>query len=60
MKAASLNYRDLLVPIRGYGKLTGTLPLIPVSDGAGEVAALGSGVRRVTVGDCVCPIMIQS
>ena len=60
MKAASLNYRDLLVPKRGYGKLTGTLPLIPVSDGVGEVVALGNGVTRVTVGDRVCPIMIQS
>lgn len=60
MKAASLNYRDLLVPKRGYGALTGTLPLIPVSDGVGEVAAIGAGVTRVAVGDRVCPIMIQS
>jgi NADPH:quinone reductase-like Zn-dependent oxidoreductase len=60
MKAASLNYRDLLVPQRGYGKLTGTLPLIPISDGVGEVIAIGEGVGRVTVGDCVCPLMIQS
>ena len=28
LKAASLNYRDLVVPQRGYGKLTGTLPLL--------------------------------
>ena len=60
MKAASLNYRDLLVPQRGYGALTGTLPLIPISDGAGEVIAIGEGVRRVAVGDRVCPVMIQS
>jgi NADPH:quinone reductase-like Zn-dependent oxidoreductase len=60
MKAASLNYRDLLVPQRGYGKLTGTLPLIPVSDGVGEVIAIGEGVGRVAVGDRVCPLMIQS
>ena len=60
MKAASLNYRDLLVPKRGYGKLTGALPLIPVSDGVGEVVALGMGVKRVAVGDRVCPNMIQS
>ena len=26
MKASSLNYRDLVVPRRGYGRLTGTLP----------------------------------
>jgi len=60
MKAASLNYRDLVVPQRGYGKLTGTLPLIPISDGVGEVIAIGEGVGRVAVGDRVCPLMIQS
>ena len=60
MKAASLNYRDLLVPKRGYGALTGTLPLIPVSDRVGEMVAVGDGVMRVHVGDRVCPIFIQS
>jgi NADPH:quinone reductase-like Zn-dependent oxidoreductase len=60
MKAASLNYRDLVVPQRGYGKLTGTLPLIPISDGVGEVIAIGEGIGRVAVGDRVCPLMIQS
>ena len=60
MKAASLNFRDLLVPKRGYGALTGTLPLIPISDGVGEVIATGEGLRRVVVGDRVCPVMIQS
>lgn len=60
LKAASLNYRDLVVPQRGYGALTGTLPLIPISDGVGEVIAIGEGVRRVVVGDRVCPVMIQS
>ena len=60
MKAASLNYRDLVVPQRGYGKLTGTLPLIPISDGVGEVIAIGEEVGRVAVGDRVCPLMIQS
>lgn len=59
MKAASLNYRDLLVPKRGYGALTGTLPLIPVSDGVGVVVAVGDGVTRLRVGDRVCPTMIQ-
>ena len=60
MRAAALNYRDLIVPLRGYGSLTGTLPLIPVSDGVGEVVAVGAGVTRVAVGDRVCPAMIQS
>jgi NADPH:quinone reductase-like Zn-dependent oxidoreductase len=55
MRASSLNYRDLVVPNRGYGNQTGTLPLIPVSDGVGEIVAVGEGVRRVAVGDRVCP-----
>ncbi len=60
MKAASLNYRDLVVPNRGYGAFTGNLPLIPLSDGAGEVIEVGQGVTRVKVGDCVCPCFHQS
>ena len=58
MKAASLNYRDLVVLQRGYGALTGTLPLIPVSDGVGEVVELGAGVTRVAAGDRVCPMFM--
>src|SRR5262245_4604410 len=56
MRAASLNYRDLVVLRRGYGALTGTLPLIPVSDGVGEVVALGEGATRLHIGDRVCPL----
>jgi NADPH:quinone reductase-like Zn-dependent oxidoreductase len=59
MKAASLNYRDLLVPNRGYGSYTGKLPLIPISDGVGEVVEVGTGVTRVKVGDRVCPCYHQ-
>jgi NADPH:quinone reductase-like Zn-dependent oxidoreductase len=59
MKAAALNYRDLLVPNRGYGSFTGTLPLIPVSDGVGEVIEVGAGVTRAKVGDRVCPCFQQ-
>jgi NADPH:quinone reductase-like Zn-dependent oxidoreductase len=59
MKAASLNYRDLVVPNRGYGSFTGTLPLIPISDGVGEVVEVGAGVTRVKVGDRVCPCFHQ-
>lgn len=51
--AASLNFRDLLLPrglMPGYGNCTGRIPL---SDGAGQVIAVGQGVRRVAVGDRV-------
>jgi NADPH:quinone reductase-like Zn-dependent oxidoreductase len=60
MRASSLNYRDLVVPDRGYGSYTGTLPLIPISDGVGIVTELGAGVRRVAVGDRVCPTFFQN
>lgn len=60
MKAASLNYRDYVMCHRGYGRRSGTLPLIPVSDGAGQVIAVGEGVSRVAVGDLVCPIFGQT
>jgi len=59
MRASSLNFRDLIVPERGYGSFTGTLPLIPLSDGVGEVVEVGSGVTRVAVGDRVCPTFFQ-
>lgn len=59
MKAASVNYRDLVVPLRGYGSFTGTLPLVPISDGVGEVAEIGTGVTRVATGDRVCPMFMQ-
>ena len=59
MQAASLNYRDLLVPLRGYGAHTGTLPLIPLSDGVGEVVETGAGVTRLRVGERVCPCFRQ-
>jgi NADPH:quinone reductase-like Zn-dependent oxidoreductase len=58
MRAASLNYRDLLT-VTGQGGAY-KLPLIPFSDGAGEIAAVGQGVSRVSVGDRVCPMFFQS
>ncbi len=56
IRAASLNYRDTVVIQRGYGAQTGQLPLIPISDGVGEVVAVGQGVTRVKVGDRACPM----
>ncbi len=58
LRAASLNYRDLLM-VRGQYNPRQPLPLIPGSDGAGAVEAIGPGVNRVTVGDRVCPIFAQ-
>jgi NADPH:quinone reductase-like Zn-dependent oxidoreductase len=60
MRMASLNARDLIVPERGYGRATGELPLIPVSDGVGEVIEVGADVTRISVGDRVCPTYFQN
>lgn len=60
MRAASLNYRDYLMVDRGYGRRSGSLPLIPVSDGVGEVVEVGVEVTRVVVGDRVCPCFSQA
>jgi NADPH:quinone reductase-like Zn-dependent oxidoreductase len=52
MRAFSLNYRDLMV-VKGVYNPRLRLPLIPFSDGVGEVAAVGEGVTRVKIGDRV-------
>src|SRR5215472_4908537 len=55
MKAFSINYRDLLV-VNGVGRWKPPLGRVPLSDGVGIVAAVGSGVSGVKVGDRVAPI----
>ena len=50
--AVSLNYRDLMVASGNY-LVTVDDPIIPCSDGAGEVLAVGPGVNRLQVGDRV-------
>src|ERR1700745_796374 len=48
--ASSLNYRDLMV-LKGGGRGPTKLGVVPLSDGAGEVAAIGEAVTRVKIGD---------
>lgn len=58
MRAWSLNYRDLSMPQGGYvrnDKIKTAPPLVPLSDGAGEVVDVGSAVDRFAVGTRVCP-----
>ncbi|CAM3507443.1 MULTISPECIES: zinc-dependent alcohol dehydrogenase family protein [Cupriavidus] len=60
MRAAALNYRDLIIPSHGYGKRMKDLPLIVLSDGVGVIDAVGAGVTRFQVGERVCPIFYQT
>jgi hypothetical protein len=42
VRATSLNYRDLMV-LKGGGRGPTKLGVVPLSDGAGEIAAIGAG-----------------
>ncbi len=51
LRAASLNYRDLAT----VKYMAGKLPMVPLSDGSGEIVEVGAGVTRVKIGDRVAP-----
>jgi len=52
VKAASLNYRDFMM-VTGLYNPRMSLPRVPLSDGAGEVIAVGEGVSRFRISDRV-------
>lgn len=58
VKACSINYRDLLM-VQGFYNPKQPLPLVPFSDGAGEVVAVGEGVTRFKPGDRVANCFFQ-
>lgn len=58
LRAASLNYRDLLMRA-GRSASGGTDPIVPLSDGAGEIAAVGEGVTEWQPGDRVAPTFFR-
>jgi NADPH:quinone reductase-like Zn-dependent oxidoreductase len=59
IRAASLNYRDLMIADGSYGLARLKPRPIALSDGVGEVVALGPRVTRVRIGERVAPIFTQ-
>ncbi|MCU0239337.1 MAG: NAD(P)-dependent alcohol dehydrogenase [Pyrinomonadaceae bacterium] len=57
--ATSLNYRDLMM-INGWYNPRLKMPLVPFSDGAGEVVGVGESVTKFKIGDRVCPIFMPN
>ena len=59
VRASSLNYRDLSTVEAKNARAAPKPDLIPLSDGAGEVVAIGPGVSRVKTGDRVAGCFMQ-
>ena len=58
LTAASTNFRDVAV-VSGSYKPDMPLPIVPLSDGCGEVVAIGDRVTRFRVGDRALPVYTQ-
>ena len=58
VRATALNYRDLALIKGGLARMM-KLPLIPLSDGAGDVVETGPGVTTLKKGDRVAAIFTQ-
>jgi len=56
--AASLNYRDVMI-VNGTYNPRMKLPVVPLSDGAGEIVEVGKNVSQWAIGDRVCPNVVR-
>src|SRR5580658_950158 len=59
VRATSLNYRDHMVVLGQYIGGVVKRDTVPLSDGAGEVVSVGSGVSRFKPGDRVMGTFFQ-
>ncbi|MBB4613763.1 zinc-dependent alcohol dehydrogenase family protein [Novosphingobium taihuense] len=59
VRACSLNYRDQIIPLGFYMGGVVQSDTVPLSDGAGEIAAVGTGVTSLAIGDRVAGIFFQ-
>jgi NADPH:quinone reductase-like Zn-dependent oxidoreductase len=59
VRAASLNYRDQAIVTGNYPLAETNRAITPLSDGAGDVIAVGAGVARTMVGDRVAGTFFQ-
>lgn len=59
IRAAALNYRDLAIVMGRYFQGPVLRDMVPLSDGAGEVVAVGEGVTKWQIGDRVCATFFQ-
>jgi NADPH:quinone reductase-like Zn-dependent oxidoreductase len=60
VRACSLNYRDQMIPLGLYLGGPVSEDIVPLSDGAGEVVAVGEGVTQFACGDRVAGIFFQN
>jgi len=60
VRAVSLNRRDINILNSDYGPDDGLAGGIPLSDGAGEVIAMGEGVTKFNVGDRVAGTFFEN